>query len=485
MRDRRRVLMIGIDSAPPELLFGGVGTEGPHPTSMLRGDMPVVSELLERSVWGPIESCIPAITVPAWMTAMTSKDPGELGIYGFRNRADHSYDRLSLATSQLVREDTVWDILGRRGRNSVVCAVPPAFPPKSIHGSMIGCFLTPSDRSNYTYPASLRDEIARLVGEYLVDVPNFRTDDKEYIRRSCHEMTERRFAVIRHLLTSRDWDLFACVEIGSDRMQHGFWKHHDENHPRHDPDSPFTGAIRDYYRMIDDQVGSVLELAGDDTAVMLVSDHGARTIHGYVCVNEWLIREGLLRLETAPGQITPFSKLSVDWSNTTAWGEGGYYGRIFLNVRGREPLGAIPPDDYERVRDELAERIRAIPAPDGSPLGTRVFKPEEIYRAVRNVAPDLIVYFGDLAWRSIGSVGHGSIYTFENDTGPDDANHAQLGVFAMSDGERRAENVEGLRLLDVAPTILELLGEEVPADMQGKAVDHQMSSAAVPAADSR
>jgi predicted AlkP superfamily phosphohydrolase/phosphomutase len=377
---------------------------------------------------------------------------------------------MSLATSQLVREDTVWDILGRAGKSSVVCAVPPAFPPKSIRGSMVGCFLTPSDRSNYTYPASLRDEIGRLVGEYLVDVPNFRTDDKEYIRRSCHEMTERRFTVIRHLMKNREWDLFACVEIGSDRMQHGFWKHHDVSHPRHDPASPFTEAIRDYYRMLDDRVGSVLDLAGPETAVMLVSDHGAKTIHGFICVNEWLMREGLLRLESSPGEITPFSKLSVDWSNTLAWGEGGYYARIFMNVRGREPMGLIPPQEYQRRRDELAERLRAIPGPDGEPLGTRVFKPEEIYRKVRNVAPDLIVYFGNLAWRSIGSVGHGSIYTFENDTGPDDANHGQFGIFALDDGERRGENVRGLRLLDVAPTILDLLGQPAPDDMHGRVV---------------
>ncbi len=449
--------MLGIDSAPPELLF-----------DELRGDLPVLSGLFDRGLWGPLESCIPAITVPAWMTAMTSKDPGELGIYGFRNRADHSYDKLAMATSQMVREDTIWDVLGRSGRSSVVMAVPPAFPPKPIRGSMVGCFLTPSDTSQYTYPASLRDEIRRLVGEYLVDVMSFRSEDKEYIRRSCVDMTERRFRVIRHLMQNRDWDLFAAVEIGSDRIQHGLWRDHDVSHPRHDPDSPFATAIRDYYRLIDDQVGSVLDLAGDDTAVMIVSDHGARTAAGFICINDWLIREGLLTLTSQPPRMTPFSKVAVDWSRTIAWGEGGYYARIFMNVRGREPEGTIAPQDYERARDDLAERLRAIPAPDGSPLATQVYKPEEIYRRVRNVAPDLIVYFDDLAWRSNGYVGHGSVYTTENDIGPDDANHARYGVFGLVDGTTRGDNVQGLRLLDVGPTILDLLGEPIPDDMQGR-----------------
>jgi predicted AlkP superfamily phosphohydrolase/phosphomutase len=459
MADRRRVLMLGIDSAPPELLF-----------DELRPELPVLSNLFEHGLWGPLESSIPAITVPAWMTAMTSKDPGQLGIYGFRNRADHSYDKLAMATSQVVREDTVWDILGRAGRASVVCAVPPAFPPKSIHGSMIGCFLTPSDRSQYTYPASLRDEIGRLVGEYLVDVMNFRSEDKEHIRRSCHEMTEKRFTVIRHLMQNRDWDFFGAVEIGSDRMQHGLWRYHDRSHPHHDPESPFRWAIRDYYSMIDDQIGSVLELAGDDTAVMIVSDHGAKTAVGFVCVNDWLIREGLLAVESAPSEATPFSKVGVDWSKTVAWGEGGYYARIFMNVRGREPEGIVAPEDYEKVRDELAERLRSIPGPDGAPLDTNVYKPEEIYRAVNNVAPDLIVYFGDLDWRSNGYVGHGSIHTTENDIGPDDANHGQFGVFGLHDGTSRGANVQNLKLLDVGPTILDLLEHPIPEDMQGRAI---------------
>jgi predicted AlkP superfamily phosphohydrolase/phosphomutase len=459
----RRVLLIGLDCAPPELLF-----------DQLRAELPNLGRLIDRGLWGPLESSIPAITVPAWMTGLTSKDPGQLGIYGFRNRADHSYDKLSLATSQLVREDTVWDILGRAGKRSVVVGVPPAFPPRSINGSMVGCFLTPSARSQYTYPPSLREEIAGLVGEYLVDVPNFRTDDKEYIRRSCHEMTEKRFKVIRHLIQTRDWDLFAFVEIGPDRMHHGFWKDHDPAHPRHDPDSPFRPAIRDYYRMIDREVGSLLDLVGPETAVIVASDHGAKPMDGGICINEWLIRQGLLRLETMPTAVTPWAKLRVDWPRTVAWGDGGHYGRLFMNVRGREPDGTIAAADYERVRDEIAAGLRSIPGPDGRPLGTIVYKPEEIYREVNGVAPDLIVYFGDLDWRSVGSVGHGSIYTFENDTGPDEANHTRHGVFILDDGQvPRGGPVPGLRLLDLGPTILDLLGQPIPSDMQGRAITNE------------
>ena len=109
-------------------------------------------------------------------------------------------------------------------------------------------------------------------------------------------------------------------------------------------------------------------------------------------MNEWLVREGLLVLQEYPREITPFQKLSVNWDKTTAWSEGGYYARVFLNVRGREPKGIIAPSDYEKVRDDLKARLEATLDDRGKPLGTLVFKPEEIYATVRNVAPDLIAH---------------------------------------------------------------------------------------------
>jgi predicted AlkP superfamily phosphohydrolase/phosphomutase len=84
----------------------------------------------------------------------------------------------------------------------------------------------------------------------------------------------------------------------------------------------------------------------------------------------------------------------------------------------------------------------------------------------------LIVYFGDLSWRSIGTVGGGEIHTFENDTGPDGANHAKKGLFLFrpaGGGEPEGSRVDGLRIIDVAPTILQLFGLPIPVDMEGKA----------------
>ena len=165
--------------------------------------------------------------------------------------------------------------------------------------------------------------------------------------------------------------------------------------------------------------------------------------------------------------------MKIDWPRTKAWGDGGYYARVFLNVAGREPEGTIAPEDYEKVRDELIAGLKSIPDENGRDIGTEVYRPEELYQDVRGVAPDLIVYFGSLYWRSVGTIGGGKLHTFENDTGPDGANHAEYGIFLLrpaGGGLSGGRRLDGAQIVDVAPTVLRLLGLPIPMDMEGKAL---------------
>jgi predicted AlkP superfamily phosphohydrolase/phosphomutase len=190
---------------------------------------------------------------------------------------------------------------------------------------------------------------------------------------------------------------------------------------------------------------------------------------GAVCINEFLIREGYLVLHETPTRPTRLKPEMVDWSRTTAWGDGGYYARVFLNIEGREPSGTIPAADVERVRSELAAKIEALGDEKGNSIGTRVYFPEDIYREHKGVAPDLVVYLGDLEWRSAGTVGTGSIHIFENDTGPDDANHAQEGIFIWHNrGRATTRPVEKVSIYDVAPSILDYYSIEPPSEMIGR-----------------
>jgi predicted AlkP superfamily phosphohydrolase/phosphomutase len=455
-----KVAVLGLDCATPQLVF-----------DQFKSDLPNLSRLMAEGIYGELESTHPPITVPAWSCMMSSRDPGELGFYGFRNRKDYSYDGYSLANSLAVQEPLVWDYLQEQGLRSILLGVPQTYPPRPILGEMVTCFLTPSTQNEYTYPAALKAEIERVSGGYILDVEDFRTDNKQAILDQIFEMTRRRFRVAKHLIAHHPWDFFMMVEMGVDRIHHGFWKYFDREHPKYEPRNPFENAIREYYRFVDQEIGEILSLLDHDCAVMVVSDHGAKRMVGGICFNEWLMKQGYLRLKEVPSKPTPFSKVEIDWDHTLAWGEGGYYGRLFLNVKGREPRGQIEPRDYEKVRDRLIADIQAIEDPAGRRIGSIALRPEELYRATLGIPPDLIVYFGNLDWRSVGSVGYGSIHTFDNDTGPDDANHAQHGIFILRAPDRNGGRfLSGLRIYDVAPTILNLFGIPIPEAMQGKMI---------------
>ena len=455
-----RALVIGLDCAPPQLVF-----------ERWREELPTLRSLMERGRYGVLRSCDPPITVPAWACMTSSRSPGALGIYGFRNRRDHSYEGLSIANSRSVSAPRVWDVLSARGRSAIVIGVPPSYPVTALNGVMISCFLTPdTQRSQYTYPAELKQEIEGLVGTYMVDVDDFRTWDKERLLTDIEEMTEKRFRVAEHLLETRPWDLFFMVEMGTDRMHHAFWRFFDSEHRLHEPGNRFEGAMLAYYRALDAKIDRLLRFADDDTAVLVVSDHGAKPIDGGICVNEWLRNEGYLVLAEEPAEPTPLRPEMVDWSRTTAWGEGGYYCRLSLNVEGREPQGTVPAHEFEQVRAELKAKLEALGDERDRPIGTVAYRPEELYSEQNGIPPDLLVYFGELAWRSIGQVGTGTVHVLENDTGPDDANHAPEGLYLLAAEGVEAGPGEERDLRDIAPTLLTLLGEPVPGDMEGRSL---------------
>jgi predicted AlkP superfamily phosphohydrolase/phosphomutase len=452
-----KVLVIGLDCASPELVF-----------DRWLDDLPTLRSLTERGSYGLLRSCDPPITVPAWSSMTSSRNPGALGFYGFRNRRDHSYDALTFADSRAVRVPRVWDLLSMRGQRVIVLGVPQTYPVSRVNGVMISCFLTPDPaRNQYTYPAELRGEIEGLVGRYMVDVENFRTEEKDHLLDQIEEMTEKRFRVAEQLLETRPWDLFFMVEMGTDRIHHGFWRFFDPRHRLFEPGNPYETAVLAYYKGIDAKLGRLLRFADEDTAVMVVSDHGAKRMDGGICVNEWLRHEGYLVLKKEPAEATRLTPELVDWERTTAWGEGGYYCRLFLNIAGREPQGLVPAEDRERVRDELKGRLEALGDHEGRPIGTVAHRPEELYPERKGIPPDLLIYFGELYWRSVGQVGTGTVHVFENDTGPDDANHAHEGLYVVSANDVPAGPGPKRDLRDVAPTILELLGEPVPREMEG------------------
>ena len=186
----------------------------------------------------------------------------------------------------------------------------------------------------YTYPAAVQDQIAHLVGDYPVDVQGFRTARKDWLTNEVYAMSRKHFEVVRHFLQQSEWDYFQCVEIGLDRLQHGFWPFHDPQHRLYTAGHPYEDVIRNYYAYLDEEVGSILELLDDETVVLVASTHGAQGLDGGFCVNEWLVQEGLLVLNQRPPEVTPFGKLDVNWGKTKVWSAGGGCARRLLQRQG-------------------------------------------------------------------------------------------------------------------------------------------------------
>lgn len=422
---QKKVLVLGLDCVGYDLLF-----------NTLLDDLPHLKSIIEHSSWGILESCIPCITVPAWSVMMSGADPGELGVYGFRNRKSYRYDELFVADANAIQKERVWDATSRLGLNNIVLSVPQTYPVSPLKGKLVSGFLSPNTSAAFTYPAILKQDILKEMPQYQFDVRPFRTENKNQLLQSIYDFNEQQFRlVIKMMESQQDWQFFMHVNMATDRLHHGFWRYHDPEHRLYQSNNPFQHAIRDFYKSLDYLIGEILKRLDDHTALMIVSDHGVKRMDGAICINEWLRLKGWLHFKNPikEGEIIPFDLENVDWSKTRAWSTGGYYGRIFLNVAGREPEGIIAPEALASVKQELSEALEQICDDQDQPLATQVFYPEEIYRDVQRIAPDLMVYFGDLHWRTVGGLGYGQHFCFENDTGPDDANHAMEGIYIFYD----------------------------------------------------
>ncbi|MFX1414385.1 MAG: alkaline phosphatase family protein [Promethearchaeota archaeon] len=456
---KKKLVLIGLDCASPRTLF-----------NEFIDDCPNIRKLMGKGVYGKLKSSDPPITIPAWMVMATGKKAGTLGLYGFRHRKQYAYNDFWIASSYSIKEPTIWDIIGKSGLKSIIIGTPPTYPVKSINGNLIAGFIAPDIDSNYTFPPELKEEIKREVGKYILDA-NFRIDDKKALLNEIYEMTTIQFKTIRHLMKTKEWDYFQFVIIGLDRFHHAFWKYFDKEHSKYIPGNEFENEMRNYYRFLDKEVGEVLDLLDDITTVIIASDHGAKAMKGLICINMAFEELGLLVFKKRPEPGTRLENAEIDWSKTYAWGWGGYYARIFLNVEGREPQGIIKEEDYEKMRTYVAEKIKSIKDDAGNIMNTRVYRPEDFYSKIRGDPPDLMVYFDDLNWRSAGTVGYDSMYLKENDTGPDDAVHDYYGIYIISNPKLKIGKELGTKsILDIAPTCLSILGIEIPKDMEGNII---------------
>lgn len=458
----RKVVVIGLDGCNPELIYGWLD------------ELPNMKAIMDEGLHGPVESSVPPITPQAWTSALSGKNPGQFGFWDFRYRDRYLYGEPNLIDSTKIKVDTLYKILPRYGKKVAIINVPLSYPPPQIPGGYsISCFMTPSIEKEFTHPPGLRREVERLVGEYILDAStsdtNFRKMDKKLVLDRIYRMDEQRFELIKYFIREKELDFIFAVIMGTDRMPHLFYRYMDPEHVRHEPDSPFRDAIKDHYKFCDEKIGEIRALLDEETALIVLSDHSVQRLDGRINLNEWLIQEGYLCLRRRPEGLVPLTKADVDWGKTRAWATG-YTGQIYVNLKGRERSGTVPPEEYESFLDEVGEKLKALPGEKGNRLETRIFKRREIhFGEFAELGPDLFIYFDNCRWNISELIGYDSIYSYDTPLGADDGGHGPEGILMMAGpGVPEAGARAGITLLDVAPTVLDLMGISVPPDMEGR-----------------
>ncbi|MCK4547476.1 MAG: alkaline phosphatase family protein [Candidatus Eisenbacteria sp.] len=438
-----KVLVIGLDGATWDLLDPWIEA----------GDLPNLERLVEGGAAGTLESVFPPMSPPAWTSAVTGKNPGKHGIYDFWIRPSGSATTIP-ATSRDRKAEAIWETLARRGRSVGIINVPLTDPPDEVDGFMIAGFPHFDDKG-YTYPPELQSRLGDYeldaFGEVLVDGQEAALRD-----RLVHNL-EARARVALELMEDEEWDLFWVVFTGPDKTQHFFWRFLDPEHPFYDEDKAktFGGAIHDFWQRVDRVVGELLERVDDDTVVIVMSDHGFSPIYREIRLKNWLAREGFF-----------------DWERgkVLAYYQGDFGGRIYLNVRGREPRGEVQQGrQYRQVRERIARQLRELTDPEtGIRPVTDIRFGEEVFSGpYMDQGPD-ILFTVKPDYFVIGGEGNAGAPLFGLPSYSFSAYHRREGVIILSGGPvRKGINLTPQGIEGVTPTILYLLGERLPADMDG------------------
>ena len=511
MDQKHRVLVIGLDGATFDLLRPWAET----------GKLPTFSRILQEGVSGNLQSTVRPISPTAWSSFMTGKNPGKHGVFGFLRSREGQYST-DIINSSDVRAEAFWEVASRHGRRVAVINVPFTYPPREVNGALISGMLTPSVKSGFTYPPELADALLDNIGTYRIEpgrgLPggNDLTERKRTFLSDLQLTTEKRTQATLYVMEEYAWDLFVVAFVGPDRVQHRFWADMDEAHPRHDPGAPpeFRNAILEHYQQLDRSIARILAAIPQNTTVLFASDHGFKGIEEALFINRILVDLGLLKLRSdasttlrdrlwplvsAAWQFAPLQKAlrrvipssmlrrggtvrkvirtafydMVDWSRTKAYFDDNR--GIRINVQGREPNGIVAPGrEYKEIRDYIAEELLAVSHPEnGCKVISQVFRREDVYSGEYVAdAPDLIPlqqFSG--GYSENVTLGGGNPTGFKQLVRSSlvSADHTFEGVF-MSIGPhvRRGRRTDHARIIDVAPTVLYLLGLPVPADMDGQ-----------------
>jgi predicted AlkP superfamily phosphohydrolase/phosphomutase len=504
MKPSPKVFSIGLDGGTFDLMDPWLD----------EGHLPNIQRLIERGTRASLRSVILPFTPQAWGSFMTGMNPGNHGVFGFKEKEEGRYS-FQFVNNKSIRSRTLWKYLSDHGKKAILVNIPMTYPPESIEGIIVGGMDSPGVDSDFTYPSDIKSEILALEKDYVIHLhvgAGYLDSDKK--RRNAVgallHMVASREKVILHFMDKYPWDFFAVNFSAIDQVQHHFWKYLEG-------ENEFQEVILKVYKRVDEAVGRICEKVSPRTTVYMMSDHGAGPASPYVIfIDEWLKEQGLLQFRKAfsvrglamrmvKSALTAFSqKLSseikdhlmrwfpgirvksqgyvrralMDWPNTRAY-SGEHPSTLRINLKGRDAQGVVEPGDYEGLGRELIERLESLRDPQtGEILIERVYRKEDLYHGdFLKAAPDLIIHPKDFAHQIKGGPFSNPHYRQVISTKDPkeffvNGVHRLNGIFAAAGpGIRKGHCVGSLEIIDLFPTMLYSLGMAVPKSVDGKVAE--------------
>lgn len=513
-----KTVVIGLDAATWDLM-------GPW---VEEGKLPNLAGLINSGVRGELESAIPPLTPPAWTSFMTGKNPGKHGIFYFLEPQPGSY-AMRYANGGSRRSRTFFGLLSDAGLSVGSVNVPFTYPPEPLNGFQISGFDAPSEKSPFIHPPALREEVESIVGKIRFDITHlgFMSTDQRRMQvlADMRKVDEQWTKLALYLIEKHPADLMMFTFMSIDTVQHHFWQYLDPKHFMYDPAAAekFGDAVLRVYQRLDAAVGKLVEKLPPETTVVIVSDHGGGPVSDRVIyLNRFLSQLGLLRYreqqkspltkakeqvvrgvykvlygtlgpdqkkflagllpglrERFEGAYTSFA--NIDWAGTKAYCSEILASppSIWINLKNEKPAGIVSEEEYERLLALITEKLGELKDPrTGQPVISRVYRRDELFHGpFAKEAPDLI-----LDWWSENAFSIKPSFPEENDRptleilprGPVrepewGGTHRKLGVLVMKgQAFKRAARIDGARLVDVAPTLLHLMGQPIPDDVDGR-----------------
>jgi len=504
--NHRKVFVIGLDGATYDLI---------RPWAE-QGELLMFARLMDEGTWGSLRSVIPPLTPPAWSSFLTGMTPGRHGVYTFLQRKPGSYS-LTPFNSTFRRVPDIGTILNRQGKQVALVNVPTTYPPKPTDGLMVTGLATPGRNSGFTYPASLGEELIRRF-DYEIERPEkYDPGLEDRFIAAVNRVEDKRLEATLWLMDQLDWSLFVVVFRGTDVLGHAMWRHMDPQHPAHEPElfPRYGDALLKHYQRMDQAVAEICARLDSETVLMMVSDHGFGPLYRDVYTDNVLAENGLLWIKKTPVArfrsaliklgISPRNILQllgalrlrnltrkliprnvrmavnvgmlmmnhIDWSRTKVYPLGGG-SQLSVNLEGREPAGIVKPGaEYEQVCSQVQAVFQKLCDPSTEePIVKRVWRKAEIYgEQVSEMVPelpDLYIEWVNDQYTDVGGVGY-SRGTISEPIRGRSGGHTMRGMFlARGAGIKQGYLIEGARLVDVAPTILNVLGVSVPHAMDGR-----------------